>query len=294
MREPKPEQDQERGQRPDSTSANGEGLTLLKLGGALLTEKGGREEPRLDVLWRLVKEIRAWDGASGRLVLGHGSGSYAHVAVSDTEFLPRPDDPQAFAQVAAAAGRLNLLVVKALLDAGLPAIALPGSLLGICEAGVVTEVRSEMVTDLLASGLLPTLYGDAAPDRKQGGAIASTEPLLMGLAKDLDVRRIIVATDVHGVFEGDPNEIEDARPIPVITPAMGDALAQHLGKARSGAVDVTGGMASKVGLLLDLVQRQPKLEIRIVSGLREGAVLAALKGDPDAGGTRILADDSRV
>ncbi len=93
------------------------------------------------------------------------------------------------------------------------------------------------------------------------------------------------------MFEGDPNENSKAAPIAEITPAQRDLLSRFLGSARPGAVDVTGGMASKVGLMLDLVERRPSLEIRIVSGLRANAVLSALKGEPPAGGTRIVADE---
>jgi isopentenyl phosphate kinase len=53
------------------------------------------------------------------------------------------------------------------------------------------------------------------------------------------------------------------------------------------ATDVTGGMRSKVETMLGLVGRLPGLEVRIVSGLRPGAIAAALAGEPDAGGTVI-------
>ena len=68
-----------------------------------------------------------------------------------------------------------------------------------------------------------------------------------------------------------------------LTPGVRAAL--ELGGARPGATDISGGMASKVDVLLALAAARPALEIRIVSGLRPGAVAAALRGAVDAGGT---------
>jgi isopentenyl phosphate kinase len=43
-------------------------------------------------------------------------------------------------------------------------------------------------------------------------------------------------------------------------------------------VDVTGGMASKVAISLELAARYPGLEVRIFSGQQSGAVYQALLG----------------
>lgn len=263
---------------------------FLKLGGALLTEKDGREALRPALLQRLADEIAAWPGARrGQLVLGHGSGSFAHVAVAETGFLDRPGQALSLARVAAAAARLDRFVVAALLDRDLPALPVPGSLLAVCAAGQVERVRDDLVAELLGSGLLPVIYGDAAPDRLRGGAIASTEPLLAGLANALAPDRIVLATDVDGVYDRDPHA-GGARRLPRIRPSDRGALSEALSGARAGATDVTGGMASKVAWMLDLVEARPGLEVRILSGLRPGAVAAALAGAPEAGGTLITAD----
>ncbi|MBK7782016.1 MAG: hypothetical protein IPJ58_14860 [Ardenticatenia bacterium] len=267
-------------------------LVFLKLGGALLTHKDQSASPRSAELRRLVGEIApAWRERSIRLVLGHGSGSFAHVAAQRSGFLERPDDPLAFAQVAAAARDLSALVVRALLDEDLPALMLPGGLLAAGEDGSAVDLRTELVAGALARGLLPVTYGDAAPRRGLGGGIVSTEPLLAALALALRPARLILATDVDGVYADGPptDERATARAIPRIVAADWPALAPRLGAARPGVVDVTGGMASKVRQMLDLAAALPQLEIRILSGLRPGAVAAALVGDPAAGGTVIAA-----
>jgi isopentenyl phosphate kinase len=261
---------------------------FLKLGGALLTEKGRRETSRPAVIDRLVREVAAWAATSGEpLVLGHGSGSFAHFAVRTTGFLDRPH-PLATARIAAAARRLDAQVIDALIGVALPAVPVPAAALAVCVDGAVVDVRAELVAVLLAAGLLPVIYGDAAPDTVRGGAIASTEPILVALARHLAPSRIILATDVDGVYPVDPHHDPTVRALPVLTPATADALGVIAG-ARPGATDVTGGMGSKVQLMLGLVTTHPALEVRIVSGLRPGAVEAALGGAPQAGGTVIRA-----
>lgn len=268
---------------------------FLKLGGALLTRKDGREAVRTDVLARLAAEVAAWrTAAAPPLVLAHGSGSFAHVAVRETGLLRRPGDALAGARVAAAARRLSGVVVDALIARGLPAVAVPGSLLATCDDGQVDAVRPALVADLLAAGLLPVVYGDVAPDGVRGLAIASTEPLLAALAAALCPTRIVLATDVDGVYPADPHADPAGPPLPVLSAVDARRMATKLRGARFGASDVTGGMATKVGIMLDLLATMPEVEVRIVSGLRPGAVAAALAGSATAGGTRLVANSRGV
>ncbi|MEO8082949.1 MAG: isopentenyl phosphate kinase [Ardenticatenales bacterium] len=262
--------------------------TLLKLGGALLTDKRGDEAVRSDVLARLAAEIARWPGAAdGRLVIAHGSGSFAHRAAARSGFLDDPANPAAFAAVAASAARLHRRVVDALIAAGLPAVGVPGGALATLDGGVVVEVRADLVARMLAAGLLPVTYGDAALDRSRGGGIASTEPLLVALADGLGATHLVFATDVDGVYDRDPAAHPDARPFARLS--AGDVDALELGGAGPEAVDVTGGMRSKVGAALALVGRRPDVTVRILSGGRKGAVAAALADDPGAGGTLVVA-----
>lgn len=261
---------------------------LLKLGGALLTDKDGVEAVRSNVLSRVASEVAGWRASNGgarRLVIAHGSGSFAHVAARRTRFLDRPGDPDAFAVVAASAARLHRHVVDALLEAGLPAVGVPGGALATLDAGRIVAVRADLVGELLALGVVPVTYGDAALDRSLGGGIASTEPLLVALAEALDAVHLVFATDVDGVYDRDPTDDPNARRFDRLSPGDPSLADLSLGGARAGATDVTGGMASKVGAALALVARRPGVTVRIVSGLRVGAVGAALRGAADAGGT---------
>ncbi|MEW5988076.1 MAG: uridylate kinase, partial [Chloroflexota bacterium] len=85
---------------------------FLKLGGSLITDKTGVEAVRPDVLARLAGEIqRAWASRPGlRLVIGHGSGSFGHVAAArygTRRGVYTSEQWRGLAEVAATAARLN-------------------------------------------------------------------------------------------------------------------------------------------------------------------------------------------
>ena len=227
------------------------------------------------------------------MVLAHGSGSFGHVAArrhGTRAGVTGQAGWQGFAEVSDAAARLNRIVAGVFLAAGLPVWSVPPSAGGWCADGQVSRWLPELFVMALERGLLPLTYGDAVLDTVRGGTIASTEELFAWLVPHLHPARIVLAGTVDGVFSRDPLADPYAEQWPEITPATLPGLRASLGG--SHGVDVTGGMLSKVTEMVQLVTAYPGLEVRIVSGLRHGAVQAALLGWDDAGGTVIRA--SRV
>ncbi len=272
--------------------SSGQGdLVFLKLGGSLITDKTRVEAVQSDVLRRVAREVaRArLDAPHLRLLLGHGSGSFGHVAARQygTRAGVQGDQGwQGFAQVADAAARLNRLVATAFLEAGVPAWSVQPSASLLCADGVIAAWPSQPIELALARGLAPLIFGDAVLDSVRGGAIASTEELFAWLTPRLRPARIVLAGTVDGVYSRDPLLDPAAEPWPEITPDDLPRLRANLGG--SHGVDVTGGMLSKVTEMCRLAASQPGLEVRLVSGLRPDAVYQSLNGAVDAGGTRIV------
>jgi len=259
-------------------------LIFLKLGGSLITDKTGVEVVRPPVLARLAQEIeqarRAQPGL--QLLLGHGSGSFGHVAAArygTRQGAQTAEQWRGFAEVSAAAARLNRLVVEALLAAGMPAISLQPSASAVCRDGRIVSLALEPVVDSLAAGLVPVVYGDVAFDEARGGTIISTEEIMTFLAAGLRPSWLLLAGETAGVLD------EEGEVIPLITPATFEAIRPVLGGSRG--TDVTGGMASKVRGMLDLVESRPQLKIRIFSGLEPDAVTQSLLRPPAGAGTII-------
>lgn len=267
-------------------------LVFVKLGGSVITDKTRPETARHDVIARLAGEIAAAceQCPDLRLVVGHGSGSFGHVTAGrygTRDGVHGEAAWRGFAEVAAVAARLDRIVASALLQAGVPAWTVQPSASARCQAGTLVSLEITPLETALARGLVPVVYGDVAFDEVQGGTIISTEQILAYLASRLRPSRVLLAGIVDGVYEADPLSHPGAALIPRITPANRAAVRASLGG--SHALDVTGGMASKVDILTALVEALPGLSVRILSGERRGALYTALVDPDSASGTLISA-----
>jgi isopentenyl phosphate kinase len=268
------------------------GVVFLKLGGSLLTDKTRPQALRADALDRLAGEIAgALSQRPGlRLLIGHGSGSFGHVAASSyrtRDGVASPEAWRGYAETARAAAELNRLVVSALGRAGAPALPIQPSASARCRDGELTGLDFRPIRMALLRGLAPVIYGDVALDSARGGTIVSTEELFAWLAPRLRPERIILAGEVPGVMTADPAVSAAARLIPVITPESLAQLSALLGGSRGA--DVTGGMAAKVTEMVALLQAVPSLRsIQIISGMETGLVQRVLEDPRIGAGTRIV------
>jgi isopentenyl phosphate kinase len=261
-------------------------MQFVKLGGSLITDKTEAYTPREDVIARLAQEVRlALDRDPDlRLVLGHGSGSFGHWAAEPygtKEGVATPDEWRGFAEVAAAAARLNRLVTDTFLDAGVPVLSLQPSASARCEDGALRTMSLRPIHEVLRQGLVPLVYGDVALDDVRGGTIASTEDIFVYLADVLVPTRILLLGRVPGVLDAEGGVI------PRITPESYPRWRDVLTSSR--AVDVTGGMAGKVARMLEMVKRHPETTVRILTGTEPGLLTRVLIGDEEIVGTVIEA-----
>lgn len=244
-------------------------LVFVKLGGALITDKRRPFFARHEVIQRLARELLEARQAGARILLGHGGGSFAHqeasrlAAANNSGWL-------GYARITAAARSLNALVVAALLDIGLPAIGVSPSSAAVAQTGRLAIWPTGVLSLLLEAEAVPVIHGDVVVDSRGDYAIISTEQVLAHLAVSLRPRLIVLATDVDGVLTA------AGETLPLVTPAdLGQTMALLGG---SSAPDVTGGMASKIETMVDLVGRLPLVSVHIVSGLVEGRVRDAVLG----------------
>jgi isopentenyl phosphate kinase len=261
-------------------------LIFLKLGGSLITDKTLVETIRPDVITRLASEIgRALDSSSDlSLLIGHGSGSFGHVAAAKHGTRNGVDNREqwsGFAEVSSAAARLNAMVRLALVDAGIPAITFQPSASAICSEGCIETMSVEQIYRSLEKGLVPIIYGDVAIDTSIGGTIISTEEILTFLTPYLNPTAILLAGETEGVLDESGEVIES------IVDQDIDIVRRLIGGSRG--TDVTGGMATKVEDMVALAAANPSLEIRILSGLVEGAVEQCLLNPSANIGTQIAA-----
>jgi len=247
-------------------------ITLVKIGGSLITNKQHNRSFRQDVAERLAQEIRlAMDERPTPIILGHGSGSFGHFEAKQhgtAQGVTTPEQWRGFARVAMVAAELNHLVAQVIQAAGLPIMRFQPSASAQAREGIIQSMALRPIEQALAHGLVPLVYGDVGFDEAQGGAILSTEQVFTYLAQQLSVSRIIIVGEVDGVYD------LEQRVVPAITTANYESVRPALGG--SAGVDVTGGMLTKVGDMLALAQQQRGLHIHIINGLAEGRLQQAL------------------
>lgn len=260
-------------------------LCFLKLGGSLITDKDSPNTARPAVLARLADEVASalQQKPDLQLVIGHGSGSYGHMAASRHKThlgVRTPAEWRGFAEVWQAAHALNQLVIEAMSAVKLPVIAMPPSAGAIARRGQVVAWDLRPMSAALSAGLIPVVQGDVIFDEEQGGGILSTEEAFLFLARQLKPHRILLTGIEPGVWADYPT---CTRLIHSIHPANIAEVACTL--RGSSSVDVTGGMLSKVQTMLSLAVEQPGLEILIFSAREPGILESALGGASH--GTRI-------
>jgi isopentenyl phosphate kinase len=255
-------------------------LTFVKLGGSLITDKRVEKGFRPDAAARVAAEVAAALAKQPdlRLLLGHGSGSFGHVAAKQygtIQGVRTPEQWRGFAHVATVAAELNHLMAQTLEAAGVPVWRMQPSASALAEDGRVLSMTLGPIHGALEHGLVPLVYGDVALDMVRGGTILSTEAIFFYLARHFPVQRVLLLGEVEGVYDPTGATIQRITPetLPLVEKALGG----------SAGTDVTGGMETKVRDMVALVKAVPGLTIRIMSGTQPGLLEATLLGNAQPG-----------
>jgi isopentenyl phosphate kinase len=253
-------------------------LVFLKLGGSLITDKKTPRTAREELIKHIAMEIAQAmnDDPLLQLILGHGSGSFGHYSGKKhgtRDGVSSQNEWYGFSEVRYDAALLNNLVMRNLKSAGLAAISFPPSSAIITSNKVIHEWDLSLLISALNRNLLPVVYGDVVFDEKIGGTILSTEELFIHLAQKLNPSKILLAGIDQGVWQDFP---DCTTLIQEITPINYSIYAESIGA--SDSPDITGGMATKVNQMLELIQKIPQLSVQIFSGIEPGNITKVLSG----------------
>lgn len=254
-----------------------EKITIIKLGGSLITDKSRPMFAREKMIARLAKEIKTASLLySGKLLIGHGSGSFGHASAAKYQTqkgIIGKFSLKGVSEVADVASRLTKIVVEHLRKAGLPVVAFAPVSFIVSEKQKEKGFFVEPIKEALRRGVVPLVYGDVVFDQSQGFGIFSTEKvidvLVKGLSKDFKIERILYLGITDGVYD------ETGKTIPAISPKTFSKVRKTLGGA--AATDVTGGMLHKVKESLQIAGKY-KTKISIVNGRTLGIVRKAILG----------------
>lgn len=247
-------------------------MILVKLGGSLITDKTKPFTARTRTIRRLARELKSFldkqslssNKNDTLIILGHGSGSFAHIVAAKYG-----KGRLNATMVHDAAAQLNRIVVRQFLKIGLPVVSIAPSSFIAAEGGKAVKFFSEPIQLILSQGMIPVVYGDVVWDKKLGSSIFSTEKVFSAVAESLDyrVQRVVQCGITDGV-------LIDGKTIKSITTKNFNRLKSEIGG--SAGVDVTGGMLHKVEQGLNLAKQGiPSI---IINGERLGELLRVLEG----------------
>jgi len=260
-------------------------VTLIKLGGAVITDKEKPMSLRQDVLTRLVAEIAKAhkEHPEELLIVGHGSGSFGHHPAAQFHTMDGFVNDKSrigMAIVQDVAAQLNRIVVKEFLKLEIPAVSVAPSNTVLVADKKPMHFCGDVCEEYLKQDLLPVTYGDVIVDSVKGCTIWSTEQVLAYFAEHFakhgwKVKQIIHVTEVEGFYDS------GKKVVPKISSENWPSLQSALTATKG--FDVTGGMGLKVEESLKLAKWG--VQSKIISGLVPDRLYKNLIGEETVGTT---------
>ncbi|MEM2024754.1 MAG: isopentenyl phosphate kinase [Desulfurococcaceae archaeon] len=249
---------------------------FVKLGGSFITHKDKPVSVNYHALKHLREIFRAVLRQQGISVLvGNGGGSFAHYTVLK---YANTCNKALLVKCHESTRMLNRMIVDYLLESEILATSVQtSSIVYYDESSQDIDVFTKPVEVLLSLGIIPVVYGDCVPTLSKP-IIVSTERLFELIARYIKPRRIVLLSDVGGVYTCDPKACENPVVIYRITPSNIAEVLKVLEQSKHA--DATGGMFTKVQYMSRLAVKLG-IDVVITSGFDvESSVSAILGGEP--------------
>ena len=241
-------------------------LVILKIGGSVITDKKhNRKIINKKRLERIIKEIAyAKNKNNFSLIIVHGAGSFGHKIVKSFDLKDGYKDRsqiKAISRLSLDLKKLNIEILKHLKKENIDSITFDQS-----SAWKMTNKRLHncdlsIINKYLQLNLTPVLYGDVLIDDKLRFSILSGDQIIYYLAKKLYAKKVLIGTDLDGIFESDPKINKNARLIKKVD----SNNIKDLSLGQSLSTDVTDGMKGKVDELIRLAKVGIESEIVNIS-----------------------------
>ncbi|KAA3664056.1 MAG: amino acid kinase [Chloroflexi bacterium] len=263
-------------------------LTILKLGGALLTDKKRPFSLRQSTLNQVAHEIKVCldAGLINQLILVHGVGSFGHPPVLQHKLHQGFQSPEQLIHLTETQNKvfqLRLAIAEALHQAGIAvSTILPSSSMSASGA-VLKNSYLDAVAGFLDLGMVPLLGGDVLVDNQMGFCVYGGDKIGVDLALHFGASHLVFATEVDGIFDKDPHKHERAQLIEELS--LGNMAAANMNGQQ---VDASGSMGGKLTAVLPTRDAiNDGLQVHVLSMVKQGNLLALLQGERSVG-TRIV------
>jgi len=253
---------------------------VLKIGGSVVTEKNQELVARTQIITRLIEEI--FDSETENLILIHGGGSFGHPSAERygiKDGYTNEAQKIGFSETHHFMTMLNGLFMDALVWHHLPAISIPPSSCLVTENKRIQQFDDSSMLSYMKMGFLPVLYGDTVLDSKIGFTILSGDQLAAYLAIRMNAAKVIMGTDVDGLYSCDPKTDGSAERFSHLNLAEFRDLQTKIGGPT--VPDVTGGMRGKIAELLPVAEKG--IPVVFVNATQPEHVYKALRDEPVEG-----------
>ncbi len=253
-------------------------ITVLKLGGSLITEKNSPLSIREDVIDNAIKQIIE---SKSKLILVHGGGSYGH-PIAKKYSISGGLNPSIQSQVLGlsetheAMNELNTIIVKKFLQKKQPILSIQPSSTFFKDSRNIFTRSIELVKSCLDLGVLPVFYGDIIFEKRQSFSIISGDQIIFELCKNLNdykIDKVIFAIEQDGLFilKGEAGREKAQLAQELESENIKDIKLANLGDK----IDVTGGIKGKLEIIGKICELN--IPVQIINGLRENFIFKALK-----------------
>ncbi|WP_303235404.1 isopentenyl phosphate kinase [Methanosphaera cuniculi] len=253
-------------------------MIIIKLGGSALTVKDA-STPTLDEenLDRIASEVSYYNDD---MIIVHGAGSYGHIYADEykigdvitnaNEHLRRIEG---VCKTQTSVQQLNHDICQKLQQKGIPAVTIKPSSFIVTNQKRIAVCDTTIIKQYLENGFVPVLYGDAVLDMDEDikFAIISGDQIITYLAYDLKADRVILASDVDGIYTDNPKTNPEAKLIDEVTQDT-----QLNTTSNENMADVTGGMNGKIQELLKLAENN--IQSQIINAQTPGNIQKAVSG----------------
>lgn len=259
-------------------------LVILKIGGSVITDKkNNRKTINQKVLERIIKEIaQAKNKKNFSLIIIHGVGTFGHKIAKKFDLqngYKNKSQIRAISNLCLDLKKLNIEILKHLKKEGINAVTFEQSSAWKMTNGRLCNCNLLIINKYLKLNLTPVLYGDILIDKKLKFSILSGDQIIYHLAKKLKADKVIIGTDVDGIFNRNPKINTDAKLVKLVNKNNFNKLSLSC----STAIDVTGGMRGKVNELINLSEF--KIKSKIINLTKPNVLKCTLLGKNHFGTT---------
>jgi isopentenyl phosphate kinase len=224
-------------------------LVVIKFGGSSITKKADNKfEMNYEILNQSALELaHVIKKTNCKVALVCGVGPFGHTNVKKynlNDGIKTKEQEEGTEKTIRDCNFVAEETAAALEKAGLKAKLIPGYLVCRQDNRKVVSFETEDYVKAIHGGFIPITTGIMVKDKSLKWSVMSGDTVVAELCKQLRPKKVIMGTDVDGIYTADPKVDSKAKLIEDITKENVPKILEMVGESNS--VDVTGGMKGKL------------------------------------------------